>query len=216
MPGAWTSIDYLEILDQLGFTEEVNPDEIEEMAKMALADQDSEESAALLLTYKLGEKLTKGQIQQLSIEMEEDKVCEEYPDISLHHELFNVNQLLYSAYNGVFPNCKVVTSTLRISGSKIERFIMDEDWTKEIVLKAILPALGGHSIFSRLYEKQLASGEKFEEANGILWSAIPDKIEEDEFLVSLFSSEYWLQDLPSNAQFECDLVLSEHLEHEDS
>jgi hypothetical protein len=47
----------------------------------------------------------KGQIEQISHNMLIDKVCEEY-QIHMQGRLFHVNQLLFKAYNGKFPNAK--------------------------------------------------------------------------------------------------------------
>ena len=60
----------------------------------------------LSLAYKLGQELNEGQIEQISHNMLIDKVCEEYPEIHMQGRLFHVNQLLFKAYNGKFPNAK--------------------------------------------------------------------------------------------------------------
>ena len=77
-----------------------------ELLLMAISDFEPKEAAVIVLAYKLSEELNEGQIQQISNDMFLDKVCEEYPEIGLHSTLFHVNQLLFKAYNGKFPNAK--------------------------------------------------------------------------------------------------------------
>lgn len=202
----WQQQDYLNILDLLGFGEEVSSNEVEEMTLMALADQAPEESAQLLLQYRLGDHLTEGQIEQLSHEMQEDKVAEEYPDIFLQKDLFDINQLLFKAFNGKFPNCKAVTTTINLTVQPIT-IMQEEEHQHEIILKAINSILGAHSIISRLYEEEIKGLKAFTAAKGILWfTKITAK--ENAFNVALASSEYWLQDLPSQGTFEFSFELA--------
>ncbi|MBQ0740794.1 hypothetical protein J9332_41620, partial [Aquimarina celericrescens] len=74
------------------------------MLFMAIPDFEPNEAASIVLTYKLSDQLNEGQIHSISHEMTNDKVAEEYPEPNLHYDLFNINQLLYKAYNGTFPN----------------------------------------------------------------------------------------------------------------
>ncbi len=100
---------------------------IEEILFMAISDFEPEEAATIVLNYKLSDFLNDNQIEQISHEMLIDKISEEYADISLHHQLFNINQLLYKAYNGTFPNAKATIVDFEIQPN--------ENITKETVLK---------------------------------------------------------------------------------
>lgn len=93
---AWTNDDYIALLDRFGFPDAANskPNELKELLAMAITDFEPNEAAAIVLDYKLSEELGEGQIDQISHDMLIDKVSEEYSDISLHHQLFNINQLL--------------------------------------------------------------------------------------------------------------------------
>ena len=106
LPNYWTKQDYYKLLEKFGFpeAEKVPENEILEMLRMAITDFEPDESAQILLEYKLADKLNEGQIATLSNEMINDRVAEEYPDPTLHYDLFNINQFLYKAYNGIFPN----------------------------------------------------------------------------------------------------------------
>ena len=106
LPDAWNISDYKELLEKFGFADAQGNDseELQELLFMAITDYEPNEAAAIVLTHKLSEHLTEGQIEQLSHEMLLDKISEEYPEIGLHKDLFSVNQLLYKAYNGKFFN----------------------------------------------------------------------------------------------------------------
>ena len=123
-----------------------------------------------------------GQIKNLSHEMLEDRVAEEYPDISLHYPLFNINQLLYEAYNGKFPRtfAAVLDIELDFSG-KVEV-------TKEIVLRTISDLLTDKSLLKRLFNEQLDSEKELKDAESIIWELKPI----GENLYQLISSDYWL------------------------
>ena len=100
----WKDQDYINLLEQFDFpdVEGVKRENLKDMLNMAITDFEPNEAAAILLTYKLSERLNEGQIDQISNDMLLDKVSEEYPEIDLHYDLFNINQLLYKAYNGKF------------------------------------------------------------------------------------------------------------------
>ena len=50
--------------------------------------------------------------------MIDDKVAEDYSDITLHYPLFNINQLHYKAFNGKFSNTKASLVKLEIKFHK--------------------------------------------------------------------------------------------------
>ena len=214
LPEAWSKQDFLNILDLMGFSDEISDAEVKEMTMMALADQEPEESAALLLQYRLEEQLTAGQIKQLSHEMQEDKASEEYPDIFLQQELFNINQLLFKAFNGRFPNCHAIDLNINIA-VRPANFMMDENYLNEIILKALVPALGEHSGISRLYEEEIEGLKKFIDAEGIIWKSDIQKLEDGTFNIRIFSSEYWLHDLPQRHAYEAKIKLFEPVEAHD-
>src|SRR3970040_2960993 len=104
----WTNEDYIKLLEKFDYPDASVADEasLKELLFMAISDFEPKEAAVIMLTYKLSEQLNEGQIQQISNDMFLDKVCEAYPEIGLNSKLFHVNQLLFKAYNGEFPNAK--------------------------------------------------------------------------------------------------------------
>ncbi|NNC49700.1 MAG: hypothetical protein HKO01_04105 [Flaviramulus sp.] len=200
---SWSNNDIIQILEQLDFPDaaQSNPEELQDLLFMAISDFEPEEAATIVLKYKLSDKLNENQIEQISHEMLEDKISEEYADISLHHELFNINQLLYRAYNGTFPNAKATIIDFEI--------IPNKEITKEIVLKALNASLSGNNVIKRLFSNQLAGKEEFDEAEHIIW----DLKAKENNAYTLITSEYWIsKDEFNEAEFDADVM---HFEKED-
>lgn len=128
----WQKHDYISLLERFNFSDAntVKPENLREMLHMAITDFEPNEAAGIVLTYKLSERLNEGQIAQISNDMLLDKVSEEYPEIYLHYDLFNINQLLFKAYNGKFPNAKATTVDFTI----VSKYGYDKIITKQIVL----------------------------------------------------------------------------------
>ena len=168
---------------------------------MAIADFETNEAASIVLDYKLSEDLNKGQIDQLSHEMLLDKISEEYPEIHLHKTLFNVNQLLYKAYNGKFPNTKATVVDFEIAALGNA----DKKITKEIALKCLTKNLDSHNIAIRLFGNQLNAEEEFNEANDVIWN-----LQQQEANYSMITSEYWMsKDEFLSDEFEAEIAFFE-------
>ena len=163
---------------------------------MAISDFEPEEAATIVLEYKLSEVLTEGQIHNLSHEMQREKVSENYSDISIHKILFDVNQLLYKAYNGKFPKAKANVIDFEMRAEMSE----ETGVTKELVLQAFSNGLSDRNLINRLFKEQLDGKVPFPEAEGILWN-LEDK---GNAQYSVTTSEKWLykEDF-KNLEFEC-------------
>lgn len=187
LQNSWSKEDYLELLERFDFPQtEGTAEELKELLYMAITEFDPDEAAAILLKYHLSDALTEGQIGQLSHEMIEDKVAEEYPDISLHKSLFEVNQLLYKAYNGTFPLTK---ATIIIVEMKPKDGTPQKAITKEIALKALAAGMSDRNVIKRLFEEQLKEEVVFPEADNILWDF---KLLGDN-RYEIVTSEYWIE-----------------------
>ncbi|TDU39444.1 hypothetical protein BXY82_1468 [Gelidibacter sediminis] len=195
---AWTNADYIKLLELFGFPDakDSKPEELKDLLFMAISDFEGPEAAAILLDYKLSEYLNEGQIGQMSHDMLLDKISEEYSDISLHHELFNINQLLFKAYNGTFPNAKATIIEFEITPNK--------DVTKEVVLKVLDHTLANNSVIKRLYSDQLAGKEAFDEAESIVW----DLKSTGDNSYTMTTSEYWIsRDEFKDAEFDAKIEM---------
>ena len=201
---AWTNADYIELCNLFGFPDakDSKPEELKELLFMAISDYEPNEAAAILLNYKLSDTLKEGQIDQMSNDMLLDKISEEYSDISLHHELYNINQLLYKAYNGTFPSAKATIIEFEITPNT--------DITKEVILKVLEKTLAKNSLIKRLFSSHLAGEEAFEEAEDIIW-----KLEsKGDNSYEMTTSEYWMS-RDEFTEAEYDVSITEYVPEED-
>ena len=180
----WTQDDYTSLLKELDYpdADRAKPEELLSLVQMALTDFEPDEAARVVLTYKLGDRLTDGQIQSLSHEMIEDKVAEEYPDPAFHFDLFNINELLYTSFEGTFPHTEATKLEVEIKGG-------GSPMTKEVLIKILGQGLVDRSIIHRLYADQLEGKVPFDDAHKVIWhfrSLGPDRYE-------VLTSKYWIE-----------------------
>lgn len=182
----WTNDDFIQLLDKLNLpdADKVKPEELKDLLYMAITDFEPNEAAEIVLTYKLGESLTAGQIQTIAHDMTDEKVAEQYADPSYHYDLFNINQLLFKAYNGTFPNTEASIINIELTdadGGTVEA-------TNEILTKALSAGLNDRSIIKRLYEDQMEGIVDFGDAEKILWR-FQDK---GNNTFEIITSRYWI------------------------
>jgi hypothetical protein len=198
LEGAWSNDDFKELLVRFEFpdAEQIKPPELKEYLFMAISDYEPGEAAAILLDYKLSDRLVEGQIDNLSHEMLRVKVSENYTDIRLHHDLFNINQLLYKAYNGKFPQTWVNIVQFEIA----DKHNAPVEMTKETALKALSQGLSENNLMNRLLGDQLEGQAPFPEAEGIVW----DLQNKGNNNYSITISEKWLaKNEFTNREYEC-------------
>lgn len=182
----WSKEDYSTLLKEFDFPEagDVKDENLREMLFMAISDFEPDEAANIILTYKLSNQLNDGQIHSLSHEMTNDKVAEEYPEPSLHYDLFNINQLLFKAYNGTFPNTEA--TLLKFQILKDDGTEIGED--RETLAKVIAGGLKDSSLVKRLFTDQLEASVKFEDAHKFIWTV--KNPEKNKYHV--LTSKYWI------------------------
>lgn len=164
----WSTEDYIQLLEKFNFPDAATAkkENLHELLLMAITDFEPKEAAVIVLDHKLGELLTEGQIEQISNDMLIDTVCEEYPEIELQYALFNCNQLLYKAFNGVFPSANATLIDCSITPADANSEI---EITKEILLKLLSGGLSDRNILKRLFAEQMDENAPFPEAEGIVW-----------------------------------------------
>jgi hypothetical protein len=136
-------------------------------------------------------------------------VSEEYPDIDLHYDLFNINQLMFKAFNGKFPNAKATI----VDFFMISKDDYDKEITKEIVLKSFNNGISDRNLIKRLFEEQMTTDKEFEEAEAILWKL--NKKDVTNF--TLITSEYWLKNEEFvTLEFEGDCLLPDEDQKENN
>lgn len=187
LPNSWSDTDYKALLDKFNYPDagQLKPQELQEYLFMAIADFEPEEAASILLEYKFSDELEVGQIDNLSHEMLREKIAENYSDISLHKGLFEINQLLFKAYNGKFPLTQANTINFEIV-TDVEK---ETEITKELAIKALSAGLKDSNLFHRLFEPQLQGKATFPEAEHLLW-VLQSKGEQQ---YEAITSEKWIQ-----------------------
>jgi len=182
----WTNDDFIQLLDKMNLpdADKIKPEELKDLLYMAITDFEPNEAAEIVLTYKLGETLTPGQIQTIAHEMTDEKVAEQYADPSYHYDLFNINQLLFKAYNGTFPNTEASIITIELTDANGGKVGVNN----EILTKALSAGLSDRSIIKRLYEDQMEGLTDFGDADKILWR-YQDK---GNNTYEIITSRYWI------------------------
>ncbi len=185
IPNYWTPSDYQQLLELFDFpdSKSIKPENLLEMLQMAIGDFEPSDAARTVLQFKLSEDLNEGQMDQLSHEMLLDKISEEYPNISLHYALYNINQLLYKAFNGVFPNTKATVLDFSITDNT-----NNVEFTKPQILKILHKGLSPSNLLNRMFEEQLTTPADFADAESIVWKLTT----QDNKKFQLITSEYWL------------------------
>ena len=200
--GYWSDEDFIELLEKFNYPDGAvaEKNSLPELLEMAISDYEPNEAAEIVLKYKLGDELNDGQIEQISHNMLIDKVCEEYPEIHMQGTLFHVNQLLFKAYNGKFPNAKA--SVVHFSMTPIDDEV--QKLTAENILKLLNNGLSDRNLIKRLFENQISQSIPFPEAEGIVWELTT----EDDINYNLVTSENWInkEDI---TEYEFESVLEE-------
>ncbi|WP_445735653.1 hypothetical protein [Mariniflexile sp.] len=203
LPNAWNPNNYkvlLELMDY-GNVGDISSEELKETCLILLSENEPVDAAIIILRYIFNERLNSGQIENLSNEMLEEKIWEEYPDLSLHEEFFNVTQLLYETYNGKFPHPEAVQFKIKISTENAEDLTVFELETESALIRLLAKSMPKNALINRLYHEQLES-EEFKEAKNIIWQLNKEESGTNFIVFSIISSSYWFKDLKYAEIFE--------------
>ena len=200
----WTNEDYVQLLEKFDYpnADDTGSESLRELLFMAITDFEPSEAAGIVLKYKLGEKLTDGQIDQISNDMLLDKVCEEYPEMELQAPLFHINQLLFKAYNGKFPSSSATIINCLINSQDEPEKNLD----KEMILRILNDGLSDRNIVKRLFEEQLKGNLEFPEAENIIWDL--QNPEKDKYRITT-SGNLIKKDEIISSEWEGELTVSE-------
>ena len=204
LPNSRTKKDYISILESLDFDgiEQILDDELEEMCVMSLQDLAPEEAAKIIIKLDLGTVLKAGQIDHLSNEMLEEKLWEEYADLALHENFFNIGSLLYKAFPKEVPTPDAVELELEIEAlNKSSQEDLSNALNESLLVRLIADGMDDHSSLKRLFEEQIKS-HKFPEAQNIIWTFTQENTNEHTVKVTIISSGYWMDMLRNAREFE--------------
>ena len=202
--GTWGPDDYRVLLEALEYDDyaELNDEELQEVCLMAMQDLEPEAAAHLVLKYKMGHLLKEGQIKNLSVEMMDEKLWEEYADQSLHEQFFNVGSLLYQAFPSTFPKPDAVSLLLEVtaendSAKKLLAGSVDESF----LVRLIADGMDDKTVLHRMFEDQIV-GKSFPEAANIIWILNSEEKAQDKKHIEIISSGYWFDPLSQMNGFE--------------
>lgn len=204
LDGSWQASDYIAILEKLDVhgAAQIAPEELREMCLLALQDLDPPKAAAVLLTYKLGTKLTEGQIRNYSIESQHERLWEQAADLEFHHVMFDIAGLLNAVNVMEFPTPNALRVSLSIECADVAMLKVFEDSMDRTLLVRLLSAgMDDSAILNRLFGEQIAKGT-LTEADSIIWRVHVDSSEPASIRLKITSSAYWLDPIRETESFE--------------
>lgn len=167
---AWSNEDYLALMAIMDLDEgldSMDSTELREMCMMSLNDLEPHEAANVVLTHLFTEE-SKGKIEQLSHDMADDRLWEEYSNCLYHEGFFSAYALLREAFNGIFAQPTGVEITFNVNAKQIEDMSIFDTSLYPSVVRLLASGQDEDALINRLFEEQI-QGEKFPQAQGIVW-----------------------------------------------
>ena len=198
LPGAWDKQNLLDLLEAIEYDDaaSIQESDLKEMTAMALTDLEPEEASETLLSLRLGDKLSKGQRQNLFEDFKEDKIWEEYAEIDFHKELFNCACMLRWAFEREFPTPDIVKITLNIEAKNAKSSANLKNPTASFIARLLTDGMDEHNSIKRLFDDQLKA-RLFPEATSIIWQFSASTFDESTSTVELtiYTSWNWVDEL---------------------
>ena len=205
LPEGWTPDDYRGLLTHIEYDDVsgIPHDELKDMAQLALSDFDLEQAAIKVLEFRLGDQLSKGQRQNLAEELREDRIWEEYSDIALHEELFNIVYLLYGTFPKEFSTPDITKLKIRITSINRESQSNLVNPSASFLARVLDDGMDGRNIMHRLFSDRIKANS-FPESEHILWKfeASGFSVSESSNTFTIYTSWNWIEGLKGVAQFD--------------
>ena len=203
---SWVPADYIAILTALDIAgaAQIEPADLRDMCLFALQDQEPPEAAAMLLKYKLGGKLTAGQIRNYSIESQHESLWEQSPDLDLHQSMFAVASLLNAVNSTAFPTPDALRVSLSIQCNDITKLaIFNDPMDRTLLVRMLSAGMNESAILNRLFSEQISAGT-LKDADSIIWKIDVNSSRDTTVQLKITSSAYWLKALWETDSFEWD------------
>ncbi len=205
IPFVWTEDEFRGLLHHLEYegVEEIPSEELKDMACLALTDFEVEEAAVKVLEYRLGDRLNKGQRQNLAIELQEERIWEEYADLSMHEELFHVSCMLHWAFPKNFREPDIARLKILITPLTQESKKNSATPSASFLTRVLNDGMDEHTLINRLFDESLLANT-FPEAEDIIWQFEDQPSEEgpDKNTITLYTSWNWIEDLKGATSWE--------------
>ena len=202
--GARTADDFSALLEAMEYGDRsgMSDDELREMCILSLQDLEPVEAAYLVLKHDFGGVLRDGQIRNLSGEMLDEKLWEEYADSSLHERMFNAGSLLYAAFPRSFPEPDAVCVKLEVTATNTAASrLLTPSPNESLLVRLLADGMDSQAVLHRLYGEQLR-GKSFPTAEEVIWIVRTEAVTEDVTRIEVISSGYWLDALNRTKSYE--------------
>ena len=203
---SWAPADYVSILTSLDIADagKIDVDELRDMTLFALQDLNPPDAAAVLLKYKVGTKLSGGQIRNYSIDSQHERLWEQSADLSLHQDMFAVASMLNFVNAMAFPVPDALRVTLSIQCDDASQLaLFNDEMDRAILVRMISAGMNESAILNRLFGDQIATG-KVADADSIIWQIAVEQPDPAKLQIRITSSAYWLRALRETESFEWD------------
>ncbi|MGB5646237.1 MAG: hypothetical protein WBM55_03875 [Muriicola sp.] len=205
IPQVWTEDELRKLLQFVEYddVQEIPVNELKDMACLALTDFEVEEAAVKVLEFRIGDRLNKGQRQNLAIELQDDKIWEEYSDLSLHEELFHVSCMLYWAFPKNFKEPDIARLKLSIKSLTPESGKNIANLTAAFITRVLNDGMDKHNLLNRLFDESLEANT-FVEAEDIIWQFKTEGTQDNakEQTVVIYTSWNWVEDPKGISEWE--------------
>ena len=195
---AWNTDDYIALMDNMGLGDDelksISKTDLKEMCKMSLVDFEPAEAANYVVSYLIKDELTEGKIDQISHDMMEDRMWEQFADLSFHERFFNAYSLLREAFNGTFAQPTGVKLEIKITSTNKDDFEVFNTSLNAVLVRLLSVGMTENAVLNRLYDEKIASNS-FPEAENILWQVKELSKSDNEISYEIISSEFWLGEL---------------------
>ena len=201
---ARTPAHYGALLDAMEFGDRsgLSNDDLREMCLMSMQDLKPEEAAYLVLKHDMGDVLRDGQARNLSNEMQDEKLWEEYADSALHERMFNAGSLLYAAFPRSFPKPDAVRVELEVTAGNAEaQDLLVPSPNESFLVRLLADGMDDHAVLRRLYGDEL-TGTSFPNASEIVWIVRTTKTSDNVMKLEVIGSECWLSPLEDTQAYE--------------
>lgn len=209
IPNAWSNEDYRVLMEIMGLDdglEGMDATELREMCLMSLNDLEADEAAKVVLMHLFADELannelTEGKIEQLSHDMSDDRLWEEYSDCLYHERFFSAYVLLREAFNGIFAQPTGVEFLVNVTAGDIDDMAIFDESPSASMVRLLANGLNENTLLHRLYDEQI-EGELFPQAPGIVWKLqqVADEGLTRQF--SVVSSFFWFESFAQIDEFE--------------
>ena len=172
------------------------------MCLFALQDLEPPAAAAILLKYKLGTRLSDGQIKNYSVDSQHERLWEQSADLAVHKPMFAVASLLNAVNSVAFPTPDALRVSLSIQcENKTDLAIFNEAMDPALLVGMLSSGMDDSAILNRLFGDQIAAG-KIADAASIIWNVSVDASDPALIHMKITSSAYWLNGLRETESFD--------------